>query len=101
LWSLCKQTKLLAIDFICHGVPSNKNFTDYKHFLERKEKSKLVCVDFRPKTKGWRTPNILLKFENHKVIDIIYPITLGISITMIYFENHVTLVLILKVIYLI
>jgi len=74
------QTKLLVVDFICHGVPSNKNFTAYKHFLEKKEKSKLVHIDFRPKTKGWRTSNILLKFENHHIKDIIY--------TLSYYYRH-------------
>ena len=78
------QTKLLAIDFICHGVPSNKNFTTYKHFLERKEKSKIVHIDFRPKTKGWRISNILLKFENNHVKDIIY----SLSYYYRHFQNN-------------
>lgn len=70
-----KQTKLLLVDFICHGVPSNKNFTAYKNFLEKKEKSKIVHLDFRPKTKGWHTSNILLEFKNNKIKDIVYPLS--------------------------
>ena len=44
-------TKLLLVDFICHGVPSNKHFTEYKHYLEKKKKSRISTIDFRPKDK--------------------------------------------------
>lgn len=78
------QTKLLAVDFICHGVPSNKNFTAYKHFLEKKKRSKIVHIDFRPKTRGWRTSNLLVKFKNNKVKDIIFPLSYYYS----HFQNN-------------
>lgn len=64
--------KLITIRFICHGVPSNRFLTEYKHWKEKKVGSKIVHMDFRPKTRGWRTSNILLKFENGKVIDEMY-----------------------------
>lgn len=63
------QEKLLLVRFICHGVPSNKFFTEYKHFEERRYGGKVVYLDFRPKNRGWRTSNLLLKFSNGKVLD--------------------------------
>ena len=60
---------LLLVRFICHGVPSNKFFTEYKHWIEKKVKSKIVRLDFRPKTEGWRKSNLLLEFSNGKIID--------------------------------
>lgn len=63
---------LLTARFICHGVPSNKFFTEYKHWKEKKVGSKIIHIDFRPKTRGWSTSNIVLKFQNRKTIDELY-----------------------------
>lgn len=60
---------LLLVRFVCHGVPSNKFFTEYKHWIEHKKKAKIIKLDFRPKTRGWRYSNLLLKFNNGKIID--------------------------------
>ena len=59
--------KLLVVRFICHGVPSHLFLTEYKHWMEKKRKSKIVAIDFRPKTYGWRTQSIALKFKNKTV----------------------------------
>ena len=58
---------LLIVRFICHGVPSNKFLTDYKHWMENKNKSKVVEFDFRPKNFGWRQQSMRLIFENGTV----------------------------------
>lgn len=63
---------LITARFICHGVPSNRFFTEYKHWKERKEGSKITSFDFRPKTRGWRTSNIVLKLQNGRTIDELY-----------------------------
>ncbi|MBQ2787053.1 MAG: Coenzyme F420 hydrogenase/dehydrogenase, beta subunit C-terminal domain [Bacteroidaceae bacterium] len=63
---------LITIEFICHGVPSNKFFTEYKHYIEKKYGAKLTHVNFRPKNLGWREPNFQLTFANDKIIDINY-----------------------------
>ncbi len=63
---------LFAVRFVCHGVPSNRFLTEYKHWKEKKVGAKIVHMDFRPKTRGWRMSNMLLKFENGKVIDELY-----------------------------
>lgn len=45
---------LYTIDIICHGVPSPLIFREYKAFLERKHKAKLIDINFRDKIKnGW------------------------------------------------
>lgn len=59
---------LLLVRFVCHGVPSNKFFAEYKHFEERKYGSKMNSFDFRPKTRGWRNSDWKMSFENGKTI---------------------------------
>ena len=46
---------LLTVRFICHGVPSNKFFTEYKHWKEKKVGARMTSFDFRPKTRGWKS----------------------------------------------
>ena len=64
----CKSSmdNLLTVRFICHGVPSNKFFREYKHYVEKKHKAKATHVDFRPKDFGWRIQNMHIDFENGK-----------------------------------
>lgn len=64
--------RLVTVRFICHGVPANKFFTEYKKWKENRVGSKITQIDFRPKTRGWSQSNILLKFANGKVIDEAY-----------------------------
>ena len=64
-----KKENLLSVRFICHGVPANKFFTEYKHYIENKVGSSMEYLDFRPKTNGWRSSNMLMRFSNGKIID--------------------------------
>lgn len=59
-------TNLLLVRFICHGVPANQFFTEYKHYEEKRHKSKMVSFDFRPKTNGWRSSDWKMTFANGK-----------------------------------
>jgi len=46
--------QLLTADLICHGVPSIEFFNKYKEWYERKNKCKVVDINFRDKKKyGW------------------------------------------------
>ena len=47
---------IILVQFLCHGVPSNTYFTEYKHWLERQCKGKITDMGFRAKKYGWRTP---------------------------------------------
>ena len=57
---------LLTCDFICGGLPSHKIYNDYLSALEKKYKSKVTSVNFRPKTFGWREYAVKITFENGK-----------------------------------
>ena len=57
---------LIRVRFICHGVPSNKFFTEYKHFEEKRYEAKMTRFDFRPKTDGWSSSDWLMEFANGK-----------------------------------
>ena len=55
---------LITCDFVCGGVPSNKVYQDHLNFLEKRYKSKIASVDFRPKEYGWGKSAIKVAFEN-------------------------------------
>ena len=57
---------LILCDFACGGLSSHKVFRDYLDELEKKNKSKVVSVIFRPKECGWSVYHILIKFLNRK-----------------------------------
>lgn len=56
---------LITCDFVCHGVPSQKVFNDYKKTIEEKYKSKITSINFRYKNNR-DISNIKLQFENGK-----------------------------------
>lgn len=41
--------QLITVDFICHGVPSNKIFKSYKEAEEKKHRGKMTSFSFRVK----------------------------------------------------
>lgn len=45
--------KLLAVDIICHGVPSEQFFNDYIHYTEKKIGGEILDFKFRDKSSGW------------------------------------------------
>lgn len=62
------ENRLIIIDFACHGVPSNKFFTEFKRKFESKER-KLVDADFRVKDPqdphtGWHIQTLRLSFSD-------------------------------------
>lgn len=63
---------LITVDFICHGVPSQKFFKEHCDYLENKYKSKITHFDFRPKTLGWTPQCLDVHFENRKKLDIAF-----------------------------
>ena len=74
---------LFTADFICHGVPSNKCFTEYKRQFERGNK-KVVNVDFRhkdftKKKRAWHNMVLRMDFSNNtsKVIPYKEPMYYG------------------------
>ena len=57
---------LITCDFICGGSTSTINFQDHMKHLEKKYKSKVIDVNFRPKLYGWREHSFKVDFENNK-----------------------------------
>lgn len=57
---------LFTVDFICHGIPSQKMFSAYKQYMERKYKSAFKKFEFRNKNNGWHHSNVSIVFESGK-----------------------------------
>ena len=57
--------KLLTVDFICHGTPSPRIYSDYISYVESKNKSKIKQYFFRSKVNGWGHTEEAV-FENGK-----------------------------------
>ena len=45
--------KLLTVDIICHGVPSEQFFNDYIHYTEKNLGGEILDFKFRDKSMGW------------------------------------------------
>lgn len=57
---------LIRCDFVCGGMASLSFYREHLNMLEKRYNSKIECVDFRPKNKGWGKQRILVAFENGK-----------------------------------
>lgn len=61
-----KYDNLIAVDIICHGVPSPKVFREYRQNLENEYNSKINNIWFRRKDEGWKKFSFAVSFENGK-----------------------------------
>lgn len=61
---------LLAIDIVCHGVPSPKVWR--KYLLEVSKKDRIKSVAFRDKTSGWGRSSVVIDMENNKLSEVMY-----------------------------
>lgn len=59
-----KYDNLIAVDIICHGVPSPKVFREYRQNLENEYHSKINNIWFRRKDEGWKKFSFAVSFEN-------------------------------------
>lgn len=61
---------LVSVDIVCHGVPSTRVWLTYLRWLEQKNHSKIIEVDFRNKKDfGWRDHVETICFENGKIVN--------------------------------
>ena len=59
------RENLFLVDIVCHGVPSPYMWRDYIAYLEKKQGSPIVWVNFRDKQKfGWKAHHETFKFKN-------------------------------------
>lgn len=61
-----KYDNLIAVDIICHGVPSPKVFREYRKKLENSYHSEINNIWFRRKDEGWKKFSFAVSFENGK-----------------------------------
>ena len=58
--------KLLIVDFLCHGVPSQMAYEKYIQDTERHFGSAIDSISFRSKKLGWKTYCMYIKFQGGK-----------------------------------
>lgn len=59
------RENLFLVDIVCHGVPSPYMWRDYIAYLEKKQGSPIVWVNFRDKQKyGWAAHHETFKFKS-------------------------------------
>lgn len=57
-----KYEKLITVDLLCAGVPSEKIFS--KYISEVAQGKKVTSISFRPKEYGWEYTGIQIKFDD-------------------------------------
>lgn len=55
---------LIVVDFLCHGVPSNKMFKEHIAYIGKKYKGQPVNYNFRSKKYGWNSYTNVISFMN-------------------------------------
>ena len=58
------RENLLAVDFVCHGVPSPGVFASYLAEMERMHGQRVVSYAFRDKRKGWKDFSAVATLED-------------------------------------
>ncbi len=63
---------LFCVDLVCHGVPSQKVFNDYKDYLQKKYEGEIRSFTFRHKThtnsKDWNSRNIKAVINDKTIV---------------------------------
>lgn len=60
------QDTLILVDVICHGVPSPKLWSKWVGYVEEREDSKVVDINFRDKVTGWSAFSVSYFLANGK-----------------------------------
>lgn len=58
-----KNSNLVLVDIVCHGVPSPKVWSDYINWVENKKHKKVISANFRDKKFGWHEHIETLNFS--------------------------------------
>ena len=64
LGKLADLEGFLAVDVICHGVPSPLLWRKWANFRERSAESHLIGVNMRSKKTGWASYSVVYEFES-------------------------------------
>ena len=57
--------KLITVDLLCHGVPSQKLFREYLNEITENREEEVENFEFRNKKEGWRKPIIKFSINDH------------------------------------
>lgn len=66
-----EYSKLISLEVLCHGAPSQDLFDKYLHHMQRKHKNKIISINQRDKSKPWNpliTKLIRIDFENKTMV---------------------------------
>lgn len=65
--TIVKDERLIAVDLVCHGIPSYNTYDKYieENFKENKED---ITVDFRNKDTGWENFNLTFKNKDKEIL---------------------------------
>ncbi len=61
-----EYNNLLAVDIICHGVPTSSLWKKYVDYIEKQSGKVIKKINFRCKKYGWERFGLLGQFENEK-----------------------------------
>lgn len=62
--------RLIAVDVVCHGVPSPKVLSRYLNDLTRNQINKITNIQFRNKQTGWKNYSFVCKWNNTKYQEV-------------------------------
>ena len=66
--SYFKSPNLITLSVVCHGVINDTIVNNYKKYLEKTEKDKLIDIKFRTKENGWSKSSIKYILKNKTII---------------------------------
>lgn len=61
--------KLITVDIICHGVPSQKVFDRYLQYIKKEHTHRIKNICFREKTEGWKKYGMSVLLSNGRKIN--------------------------------
>lgn len=60
--------KLITVDILCHGVPSQKVFREYLNEITDGRANDVLNVNFKEKSLGWNTPSLTIDGSDVSII---------------------------------
>lgn len=63
------DNSLILVEFVCHGLPSDKVFRKYKEYQEKKYEANIESINFRYKKYGYLGSCMHIEFSNGKSYD--------------------------------
>ena len=65
-----KPERLLTVEVVCHGVPSERIWRSYLMELTDQSVSKITDIDFRNKKTGWKNYSFVCNWQTHRIQEV-------------------------------